>query len=238
MTDDSFSRQRRNLLLASTVLAVASGADIRVEQLPLWSAVPAAASMWAFYLVMWSICLYFFFGFGVHFFVRRFRDFAAAFAEARRLGVEPYLHRLGQQRGGSARHTETPEPISVWPLDIDVEIHKHFDANQISDEGQGPPSEAVVVERDYVRVNRAVWALLVVRATLAKLASGVCFFEYVLPLVWFAVAIGIANAGDWPGSWPAIWHDALADTPSFQTSIDGGPAGALFRQTLCVWPKT
>ncbi|QHJ00923.1 hypothetical protein GT347_24785 [Xylophilus rhododendri] len=229
---DSFNRQRRNLLTASTALALIGGAELRIEQLPIWDNAFNADKVWVLYLVIWAVCFYCLLGFVVHLLSERSTRLGGILEDAKRSGVRQYLHRLGQKRGGRAEHTETPDPVSVWPMDIEVEIHKHFEAERLrGTQGEGGP--AVLVERDIVQINRPLWAALVLRGVLLRLGSGTVFLEYVLPLLWFLLALCIANGTDWPGAFHQIWQQAFSDSEVVRQA----DALSGLSQTLCVWPR-
>lgn len=150
-------------------------------------------------------------------------------SDVKREGVRRYLHRLGQRNGWLAQRTEPSEEVSVWPMDIEVEIYKHFESEHLVRDAGRPAQK--VMEQGYVRINRPVWALLVLRSIVLRLAFGPTFFQYVLPVVWAVAAVLIANTSGWTGSIHSVWMSATADDASRAARK---PIEVL-QSTMCEW---
>lgn len=226
---DNFSQFRRRLLWASTLLAILGGANIRFERVPLVNQALPDARIWVLYAALWLFWLYAAVGLAVYFQVERRAAFGALMADVKREGVRRYLHRLGQRHGWLAQRTEPRDEVSVWPMDIEVEIYKHFESEHRM-RGGGQPAQKVV-EQGFVRINRPVWALLVLRSIVFRLAFGPTFFQYALPLLWACVAMLIANTSGWTGSIPAVWEAAAGE----DTALAARKQIEVLQSTMCEW---
>jgi len=227
---DRFDLQRRNFLIVSSSLLFLAMADVRLERLGFWDQALAAQDAWVVYAAVWVVCLYCCYGFVVQFLADRGAALAESVGDTKRASVRQYLHDLGEKSGPAARHTEPPDDISVWPMDIEVEIFKHFEADNPDGAGRGRPWQASI-EQGFVRINRAVWAFLVLRGLLMRFLLGREFFDYLLPVLWFLVAVGVAASGDWPGAPGAILKAARGEGSAALGAV------TTFQQTVCDWPS-
>lgn len=227
--NDNFSHFRRYLLVISSVLAVFGGSDIRVELAPVVGNASLVGRVWALYALVWLFSLYAFFGFVVYFYTERLTGFSVFLSDAKREGVRHYLHHLGRRSGWAAQRTEARGEVSVWPMDIEVEIYKHFEPEAQS-RGYGSERPAQnVVEQGFVRINRFLWSMLVVRSLSARLLFGPTFFQYVLPPLWLVAAVLLANNSGWTGSLESVWASAWNESTQAPRRPD------VLQPTMCEW---